>query len=72
MSGYSNRFTFACLPRTERGQPIVLGEDPKVSFHFKNAMFVTVQLIPSAAENLFFDKIYLMNQYLSSRNKLIF
>ncbi|XP_023329890.1 actin-interacting protein 1 [Eurytemora carolleeae] len=29
MSGYSNRFTFACLPRTERGQPIVLGEDPK-------------------------------------------
>jgi WD40 repeat protein len=29
MSGYSNRFTFACLPRTERGQPIVLGSDPK-------------------------------------------
>jgi hypothetical protein len=29
-SGYSNRFTFACLPRTERGQPIVLGQDPQV------------------------------------------
>jgi len=28
-AGYSNRFTFACLPRTERGQPIVLGEDPQ-------------------------------------------
>lgn len=28
-SGYSNRFTFACLPRTERGQPIVLGQDPQ-------------------------------------------
>jgi len=27
--GFSNRFTFACLPRTERGQPIVLGSDPK-------------------------------------------
>ena len=28
-SGVSNRFTFASLPRTERGQPIVLGTDPK-------------------------------------------
>jgi len=28
-SGFSNRFTFASLPRTERGQPIVLGADPK-------------------------------------------
>jgi len=28
-SGFSNRFTFACLPRTERGQPIVMGADPK-------------------------------------------
>jgi len=27
--GFSNRFTFACLPRTERGQPIVIGPDPK-------------------------------------------
>ena len=27
--GFSNRFTFASLPRTERGQPIVLGNDPK-------------------------------------------
>jgi len=27
--GYSNRFTLAALPRTERGQPIVLGSDPK-------------------------------------------
>jgi hypothetical protein len=27
--GFSNRFTFASLPRTERGQPIVLGTDPK-------------------------------------------
>jgi len=27
--GLTNRFTFACLPRTERGQPIVLGSDPK-------------------------------------------
>jgi len=28
-SGYSNRYTFASLPRTERGQPIVMGADPK-------------------------------------------
>lgn len=27
--GFSQRFTFASLPRTERGQPIVLGVDPK-------------------------------------------
>lgn len=27
--GFTNRFTFASLPRTERGQPIVLGIDPK-------------------------------------------
>ena len=27
--GVSWRFTFASLPRTERGQPIVLGSDPK-------------------------------------------
>ena len=27
--GISNRFTFSCLPRTERGQPIVLDKDPK-------------------------------------------
>ena len=27
--GVSNRFTFACLPRTERGQPIVMDKDPK-------------------------------------------
>ena len=31
MSGgaYQNRLTFATLPRTERGRPIVLGADPK-------------------------------------------
>jgi len=28
-SGFSNRYTFASLPRTERGQPIVMGTDPK-------------------------------------------
>jgi len=28
-SGFSTRFNLACLPRTERGQPIVLGADPK-------------------------------------------
>jgi len=27
--GFSQRFTFASLPRTERGQPIVMGTDPK-------------------------------------------
>ena len=27
--GISNRFTFSCLPRTERGQPIVMEKDPK-------------------------------------------
>lgn len=28
-SAYQNRLTFATLPRTERGRPIVLGADPK-------------------------------------------
>ena len=27
--GVSNRFTFASMPRTERGQPIVMDKDPK-------------------------------------------
>ena len=27
--GISNRFTFSSLPRTERGQPIVMDKDPK-------------------------------------------
>jgi len=27
--GFTKKFTFASLPRTERGQPIVLGSDPK-------------------------------------------
>ena len=27
--GISNRFTFSTLPRTERGQPIVMDKDPK-------------------------------------------
>ena len=29
-SGVTNRFTFSSLPRTERGQPIVMDKDPKV------------------------------------------
>ena len=29
--GVTNRFTFSSLPRTERGQPIVMDKDPRAT-----------------------------------------
>jgi len=47
-SSYGNRFTFAALPRTERGQPIVLGEDPKgENFLYCNGNSVIIRNLDS-------------------------
>jgi len=46
--GLTNRFTFACLPRTERGQPIVLGSDPKgENFLYTNGNSVITRSLDS-------------------------
>ena len=41
---YSNRRTFATLPRTERGKPLVLGADPKgKNFLYTNGNSVIIR-----------------------------
>jgi WD40 repeat protein len=47
-NGYSKRFNLACLPRTERGQPIVLGQDPKgENFLYCNGNSVIIRNLDS-------------------------
>lgn len=50
MSGFSSRHTFATLPRTQRGQPIVLGGDPKgKNFLYTNGNSVIIRDIANPA-----------------------
>ncbi|KAL1461033.1 hypothetical protein WDU94_012966 [Cyamophila willieti] len=47
---YSNKYIFATLPRTQRGQPIVLGGDPKgKNFLYTNGNSVIIRNIENPA-----------------------
>ncbi|KAJ6635684.1 Actin-interacting protein 1 [Pseudolycoriella hygida] len=47
---YTNKFIYATLPRTQRGQPIVLGGDPKgVNFLYANGNSVIIRNIENPA-----------------------
>lgn len=47
---YSNKYIFATLPRTQRGQPIVLGADPKgKNFLYTNGNSVVIRNIENPA-----------------------
>lgn len=47
---YSNKFVYATLPRTQRGQPIVLGSDPKGNnFLYTNGNSVIIRNINNPA-----------------------
>lgn len=47
---YTNKFIYATLPRTQRGQPIVLGGDPKgVNFLYTNGNSVIIRNIENPA-----------------------
>lgn len=47
---YSNKFIYASLPRTQRGQPIVLGADPKgKNFLYTNGNSVIIRNIENPA-----------------------
>ncbi|XKL59558.1 hypothetical protein PGB90_000574 [Kerria lacca] len=50
MSVFSNKYIFACLPKTQRGQPIVLGSDPKgKNFLYTNGNSVIIRNIENPA-----------------------